>query len=406
MAQAKPLKDQGYTRYANDCCDGIFVENILLTNFRNYDSVKLDLATTRPEPVVLFGKNGAGKTNLLEALSYLSSGRGLRSSRLADVAQHKADGSWAVAAEVQGYLGASKIGTGITATNNGNVDDGEASARRIVRLDGATVSGPAALSDIISMVWLTPKMDRIFLEASSGRRKFFDRFVQGLHPNHARNLGAYERTMRERMNLLSENNLNQIDPSWLQALEKRMAENGVAIAAARNETLAHLVAQIKQQSEGAFPNAILSLSGFLEDLLFERSALEVEDNFIGELARTRGLDKATGRTSIGPHKTDLLVHHQKKDLPARLCSTGEQKALLIGIVLADVRLQRSLSGQAPILLLDEISAHLDEQRRAHLFEELIELNCQAWLTGTEEALFSSLAGKSKFLSVSDGNIEI
>ena len=407
MAQAKILKDQNYNRFTSSCSDGIFVENILLTNFRNYNSVKLDLALDEPTPVVLFGKNGAGKTNLLEALSYLSAGRGLRGARLSEVANNQGDGNWAVSAEIQGYLGAVKVGTGIMSNN---IAEGEGQQkqndRRIVRLDGNAVSGPAALSDIISMVWLTPKMDRLFLESGSGRRKFFDRFVQGLHPDHARHLGAYERTMRERIALLSENNGRRADPSWLQALEKRMAEHGVALAAARNETLAHLTAQIEKQPDGAFPKADMALDGLLENHLHDSSALEVEDNFIKALAAARESDKATGRTSIGPHKADLLVSHQIKNMPARLCSTGEQKALLIGIVLANVRLQRALSGQAPILLLDEISAHLDEKRRVHLFDELVELNCQAWLTGTDESLFSALAGKAKFLSVSSGNIHM
>lgn len=406
MVQAKPMKTQGYNHYNDDCSSGIFVENVLLTNFRNYQSLKIDVSLDGASPVVLFGQNGAGKTNLLEALSYLTSGRGLRGAKLSEVARNSGDGNWAVAAEVQGHSGSMKLGTGIVQSL---VDEHSKEAkqidRRVVRIDGQPASGPAALAEILSMVWLTPKMDRLFLEGASGRRKFFDQFVQGLHPDHSRHLGAYERTMRERLAILGDND-RRADPSWLQALEKRMAEHGVALAAARNETLAHLTGQILSQSDGAFPNAKLSLDGLLENQLENQFALEVEDNFAKELERARGIDKATGRTSVGPHKTDMIVHHVKKDMPAKMCSTGEQKALLIGIILADVRLQRSLCGQAPILLLDEVSAHLDENRRASLFDELIDLKCQAWLTGTDESLFSSLNGKARFLSVSNGSVDI
>ena len=382
---------------AGEC---LTVHRLALNNFRNYGDLALELPVDAARPVVLYGGNGAGKTNLLEALSYLAPGRGLRGARLQDVAKIDGNGTWAVSILGNTKSGHIRIGTGLVAALNAPRDGDRAGDRRTVRIDGEGAAGPAVLSSYFSIVWLTPRMDRLFLDAQSGRRKFFDQMVCGLHPDHARHIGSYERTMRERIKLLSDG--YRPDPVWLSALEKRMAEHGVAVAAARNDALSHLAHQIDTQPEGAFPKADIALDGFLEALLSDLSALEVEEHFAVRLEASRSEDARSHRTGLGPHRTDLLVTHRPKVMPARLCSTGEQKALMVGLVLADARMQRAMSGYAPMLLMDEVSAHLDDERRAALFDELTELGSQAWLTGTDAHLFQSLKGRASFFYVDGG----
>lgn len=368
------------------------VTRLVLTDFRNYRETRLTLAT---EPVVLTGPNGAGKTNLLEGLSFLAPGRGLRGAKLAEIDRRPsagcpdAAGGWAVAASVATRRGPLRIGTG---------RDAAAGERRVVRIDGEPARGQAALGERLGIVWLTPAMDRLFLEGPGGRRRFLDRLVLGLDPAHASRVAAYDQALRERSRLLRD---GPADPAWLAALEEVMAEQGVAVAAGRRETVQRLD-QVCAESEGPFPRARLTLAGTVEDWLGAMPALAVEAMFAAALAANRPSDAQAGGALIGPHRADLSVSLPEKGIPAEHASTGEQKALLISILLAHARLQRSVRGEPPILLLDEIAAHLDASRRAALFDALLRLDSQAWLTGTDEASFTRLRSRAQFLSVHDG----
>ena len=400
---------------------GLAVHRLVLSYFRNYQNARLELPEGFMGPVVLIGQNGSGKTNLLEALSFLMPGRGMRSAKLSDVCHIGAAMPWAVAARVQGRSDEAQLGTGLDARtmaairekqaetspdddDNGFDSDSETlSERRVVKINGEAASGPAALSDHMSVTWVTPRMDRLFLEGASVRRRFFDRIVSGLHGDHNRHLNAYEKAMRERMRLISDR-YKQPDTAWVSALERRAAAEAVIIVANRLDALAHLRGQIDDHGTGPFPKADLALDGVLEAALSSKPALEVEELFRQILADNRGRDGASGRAHDGPHKSDFTAFHVAKEMPARMCSTGEQKALVLGIVLAAARMERALEGHAPIILLDEVAAHLDQERRAALFDELQELGSQVWLTGTEAALFSPLQGKAAMFNVCNGEI--
>lgn len=393
---------------------GPMIERLMLSNFRNYVELTLDIEaagdTDHGQTVVLAGENGAGKTNLLEAISYLSPGRGLRGARLSDVTRQGARRPWAVSARLATKAGLRQIGTGLQVAvaspggsgaadkNDGDLNTPDVSGRdrpadrttdrRSVRIDGESAR-PADLGGIYSMIGLMPRMDRIFMDGASDRRRFFDQFVLALHPGHGRQLASADRALRERMRLLSQNGGNA-DPAWLSALEQQIAEHAVAIAAARNDTLDHLAGFIEAAPDTAFPSAEIALEGTLETLLRDQAALAVEDTYLGMLRDQRGEDARSGRTATGPHRSDLRVTHSAKNMPARQCSTGEQKALLIGLVLANAAMLRAVTGVAPILLLDEVAAHLDEPRRKSLFEGVRALRCQAWMTGTDMSLFDAL----------------
>lgn len=368
------------------------LSRLVVTDFRSY--VRAEIALDG-RPVVLTGENGAGKTNLLEAISLLSPGRGLRGASYAEIARQGGAGGWAVAATVETQEGPVRIGTGIEPGS-------EVARSRTVRIDGAPAAGAGALARHVRVVWLTPAMDRLFLEGASDRRQFLDRLVMGFDPAHGTRVNAYERSLRERNRLLAD---EARDDVWLDALESQMAEHGVAVAAARLETLARLRGAIEAANEVHFPRATLALEGMLEAALAERPAVDVEDEFARHLAASRARDAAAGRTLEGPHRSDLLVRYQAKDREARLCSTGEQKALLIGIVLANARLLAA-RGLAPLLLLDEIAAHLDVERRRALFEEIVGLGLQAFMTGTDPLLFASLGSSAQSLEVRRGIIGI
>lgn len=374
------------------------VTRLVLTEFRNYRSARLDL---EPAPVVLTGPNGAGKTNLLEAVSFLSPGRGLRNARLSEIdrrdsaaavpgARRDGETGWAVAATVSTRRGPVVIGTG-------RISGAE---RRAVRIDGEPARGQVALGERLAVIWLTPQMDRIFADGPFGRRRLLDRLVLGLDPAHAGRAAAYDQAMRERSRLLRD---GPNDRSWLAALEEVMAEKGVAVAAARREAVERLD-RACAKAEGPFPQARLCLDGALEGWLDEMPALDVEDRLKAELAGSRAADALTGGAAVGPHRSDLAVTHAGKGVAAENASTGEQKALLISIVLAHARLQRELRGEAPILLLDEVAAHLDRYRRDALFAALATLDGQAWLTGTDTTLFTPLRDMARFLSVADGTL--
>lgn len=369
------------------------ISKLTLTNFRNYAALSIDLS---PGAVVFSGDNGAGKTNLLEAISLLTPGRGLRRAPYADVAREGSDGGFALHARLDGPDGQVEIGTGITG--------GEAAGEggRKVRINGAPARSADAMLEWLRVVWLTPAMDGLFPGPAADRRRFLDRLVLAIDPGHGQRALDYEKAMRGRNRLLTEGSR---DGAWFDAIETQMAETGVAIAAARAELVRLLAAMIDRlPSSGPFPQADISLFGDLESDVATAPAVDVEERYRAALADGRERDRAAGRTLDGPHRSDLLVRHRPKAMPAELCSTGEQKALLVGIVLSHARLTGEMSGMTPILLLDEIAAHLDAGRRAALFSILEELNCQAFMTGTDAALFSSLRGRAQFLTVDHGTV--
>jgi len=381
----------------------LYVGRLHLTDFRSYRA-----ATLEPEgrSVVLTGPNGAGKTNILEALSFLSAGRGMRGGRLSDAC--RLDGSansqvrrnWTVAARLETPDGTINLGTGLEADVTESVGDGGQKDRRIIRIDGENGSSPAAFNDILQVTWLTPQMDRLFIEAPSGRRRFLDRIVADFHSSHRREVNAYERVMRERNRLLQDGGG---DDSWLSALEGRMAEHGVAVAAARLDAMDRLSGAMAQ-SASCFPKARVRVEGLLEQGLAQGPALAAEDEFRRLLRDNRDRDSRSGRTAAGPHKSDLLVTHRARDMPAALCSTGEQKALLIAITLASARIMANDFGAAPLLLLDEVVAHLDRARRTSLFDELAALGSQVWLTGTDRLLFDGLGDRAGYFRVDNSVI--
>jgi DNA replication and repair protein RecF len=364
------------------------VTRLRLTDFRSYDSFRFDGDS---RPVVLTGPNGAGKTNLLEAVSYLAPGRGLRGARLSDVDRRNGKGGWAVAATVQTQEGPVDVGTGRDAGNT----------RRTVRISNNPAQSQAALAEFVSVVWLTPQMDRLFTDGASARRRFLDRLVYGFDPSHASRVNAYDHAMRERARLLK---AGRRDNAWLSALEDAMAEHGVAVAAARLSLCDHL-SEISVAADGPFPRARIAAAGTLEDDLQNGPALAAEDRLRAALADNRGLDADSGRTTEGAHRSDLAVAHIGKDMPAELCSTGEQKALLIAIVLAHARLLAQHNGVTPLLLLDEVAAHLDIERRRALFADILEQGAQAWLTGADAALFDELSPRdAAFYHVQDASL--
>lgn len=367
------------------------VTRLTLTDFRNYGHMRLE--PSRPL-VALAGANGAGKTNLLEAVSLLVPGRGLRGAEFSALARQGGPGQWAVAAHVVTPTGDMQVGT---AWQPG--EDGEAASTRSVMIDGLTQRSAGALTGLLRMVWLTPAMDRLFQGAPGDRRRFLDRMVMLFDAEHASRVNAFEKLMRERNALLSENNP---DGAWLASLEVQMAESAVAVAAARLAAVGILARHVAlSEHHGPFPWAALSITGAMEDLVMQHPAVEAEDIYRRDLARGRAADRAAGRALAGPHRSDLHVVHGPKAMPAELCSTGEQKALLIGLILAQARAAKSLFGASPMLLLDEIAAHLDPARRTALFGLLETLGSQVFMTGTEVSLFDG-AGASTVVYLVDG----
>ncbi len=370
------------------------IHRLGLTHFRNYRAASLQ---TRGEVVVLVGPNGAGKTNCLEAISFLSPGRGLRRATLEDVADNQGDGSWAVSAEVEGALGLATLGTGIDAPGS----DGAATSRRC-RIDREPVGSATAFGDHLRMVWLTPAMDGLFMGAASERRRFFDRLVLAIDSEHSSRVSALDRSLRSRNRLLEVRNY---DDHWCDAIERETAELAVAVAATRGQTATKLAAMLRARGEASvFPSAQIMLDGWMENALNTEPATAVEDRYRQILRDNRARDAAAGRTLDGPHLTDLQVIYAPKSMPARDASTGEQKALLIGLVLAHANLVAEMTGITPLLLLDEVVAHLDPGRRTALFDELTKLGAQVWMTGADPAAFAEIGAAGEIFDVDSGRI--
>jgi DNA replication and repair protein RecF len=371
------------------------IARLILQDFRTYAS--LDLTVSRPL-VALVGENGAGKTNVLEAISLFMPGRGLRRAELSEMARNEGPGSFAISVTLDAPYGEHRLGTGLEPQGE------NARASRICRIDGMPASSPTAFAEYLRIVWLTPDLDALFRGAAGDRRRFLDRLVLAVDAEHGTRVNALERALRSRNRVLEE---NPDDRLWLDALEREVAELAIAVAAARRETverLASLILETREQ-ESPFPFAMMGLEGEIDALVATLPAVDAEDRYRAILRDYRSRDRAAGRTLVGPQASDLLVRHGPKDIPANTASTGEQKALLIGLVLAHARLVASMSGIAPFVLLDEVAAHLDPRRRAGLYDALQSLGGQVWMTGADPGLFAELQGRADILQVSAGVIE-
>lgn len=371
------------------------VSRIVLSDFRSYGA--LDVATGAGRTIVVTGENGSGKTNLLEAISMFAQGRGLRRADLAACARRPGSGGFAVSVELATPDGALQFGTALEPAQ------GEAPAQRRHRLDREPVSSARAFADHLRIVWLTPAMDSLFSGAPGERRRFLDRLVLAVDAEHGTRVAALERALRQRNRVLEDG--YRADTSWLEAIEREVAALAVAVASARQETVARLAALLAARRDSAFPWAEIALAGEIEALCAEHPALEVEDRYRAMLRASRGQDAAAGRTLVGPQSSDLLVRHGPKTTEAALCSTGEQKALLVGLILAHARLVAEGSGLAPVILLDEIAAHFDARRRTALFAELAGLPSQVWMTGADEAAFAELH-EARHLRVVPGHVTV
>lgn len=389
---ASPKTSQAETHDSAGQPQRLWIERVRATDFRNYETLALDLDE---RPVVLTGPNGAGKTNLLEALSLLAPGRGLGRAQFGEMTRRGARGGWAVSVKLHCASGLVEIGTGFNSAD-------ETSARS-VRIDGNSIRGTSTLGQYVRTVWLTPAMDGLFTGAAGERRRFLDRLIQSLDPGYRTCVSRFERAMSQRNRLLEN---GETSAALYEGLETQMAETGVAMAAARLDTVARLGGGTDEERHGnAFPWAVLALEGVLEQRLQSEAAVDTEDAYREMLGRSRKRDRAAKRTLEGPHRCDLIVGHGPKSAPARSCSTGEQKALLIGLVLAHARLVKQQSnGFAPLILLDEIVAHLDADRRAGLFGELQRLEAQAWMTGTDRTHFESWGENAQLLNVDNGSV--
>ncbi len=372
------------------------IRRLTLTNFRSYHAAQIEIGARM---VVLVGPNGAGKTNMIEAISFLAPGRGLRRATLDDVAFAEGNGSWAVSADVEGALGLATLGTGIEPPAGDIVQ-----TSRKCRIDREPVSSAAAFADHLRVVWLVPAMDQLFNGPASERRRFLDRLVLAVDADHMTRVNALERALRSRNRLLED---PRADPHWLDAIEHETAELAVAVTALRAETVRRLAASLlaRRAAASPFPSAEIALDGWMENLVALHPAVEIEDRYRAVLKENRPRDAAAGRTLDGPHLTDLAVTFASKGIAAADASTGEQKALLIGLVLAHSGLIAEMSGFAPILLLDEVVAHLDPLRRAALYAELDSLGAQVWITGADAAAFTEIAGKAAVFEVRPGQIE-
>lgn len=384
------------------------VTRLTLTDFRNYAFLRINAGT---EPVVISGDNGAGKTNILEAISFLTPGRGLRGARLSDLKRLSFEEesqissvSWAIAADIFKGEEAHKIATAVEPAlrdvNDDEADEPRSFERRIVKIDGLKVSSQAELGNYLSAIWLTPQMDRLFRGGSQPRRSFLDRLVYDFDTEHAKRISSFEHLYKDWYRLLKE---GKQDAFWLGSLEENMASYGVAIAAARREQIARLNTFIEHEPDDVFPSVRLELDGAIERMLDTMPAIEVEDRYL-DILRKQRRNVIYNDSIEGVNRTDFKVFYRKKGMPADLCSTGEQKSLLISIILAQSKCQSLYKGFAPIMLLDEVVAHLDDLKREALLSKIRELNVQAWITTTNPDLFESLRGNAQFLRVEDNQI--
>ena len=377
---------------------------LVLTEFRNYKSAQLKCDV---RPVVLTGDNGIGKTNILEAISFLSPGRGLRRAKLSDVRRsHGHDPlfsqssprlpalcqTWGVAVTLSTPQGDWDIGTGLEIQDN--------KERRVVKVNSALLKSQTRLNDYLHVLWLTPQMDRLFQEGASTRRRFLDRLVYGLDSDHASRVTRYEHYMRERSHILKNGGR---DLYWLDALESKMSAEGIAICVARLQFIERLL-QTRTWTLNNFPQADMALSGEIESFLLKSSALESEDQFKALLKKSRAYDRESGHASFGPHRSNFSIIYRTKNRDASSCSTGEQKALLISVIFATARLQRLQEQGVPLMLLDEVIAHLDEEKREALFDEILALKTQAWMTGTDLEMFKSFNNKVQHFQIENGII--
>ncbi len=371
------------------------IRRLTLTNFRSYRAAQIEIGDG---PVVLTGQNGAGKTNLIEAISFLVPGRGLRRATLDEAAFTEGDGSWAISAEVEGALGLATLGTGIEAPA-----EGQSANSRQCRIDREPVGSAAAFADHLRAIWLVPSMDGLFAGPASERRRFLDRLVVAVDAEHRSRVSALERALRSRNRLLEE---PRPDTHWLDAIEHETAELAIAVAALRVETVRRLQGALaaSKNVQSPFPFAQIALQGNVEAMMNDLPASEAEDRYRAILRGNRARDAAAGRTLEGPHLSDLAVVHGPKGIPAADASTGEQKALLIRLVLAHAALLADMTGYAPLLLLDEIVAHLDPVRRAALFRELEELGTQVWMTGADPLPFAEIADRAQVFEVAGGQV--
>ncbi len=372
---------------------GLFLARLRLTNFRSWQGLD---ARFDASLICIAGENGAGKTNLLEAISLLAPGRGLRGARMGELGRQEEGVGlpWAAAGRFETRAGPMEIGTG--------TDPEGATERRIYRLDGQALRSQAMLAERMAAVWITPQMDRLFQEGASGRRRFLDRLVWALEPGHAREVAAHDNAMAERNRLLAE---GRADPAWLAGLEDAMARHAVAVAAARRALMLRLNAELAAgRATGAFPAARLDITCPITAGLAENPALAVEDALRQGLATDRRRDAAAGGAARGAHKADLSLIHMPKGISAEFCSTGEQKALLVSVVLAHATLIAEARGFAPLLLLDEVAAHLDPTRREALFAALAALPAQVFMTGTDAEVFAPLAGIGQVFGAGDGRL--
>jgi DNA replication and repair protein RecF len=371
---------------------------ILRLSLNNFRSYRAAILTAGERAVVLVGPNGAGKTNILEAISFFAPGRGLRRATLDEVAFSEGDGSWAVSAEVEGAFGLATLGTGIEAPHG----EEQASAR-LYRIDREPAGSAADFAEHLRIVWLTPAMDGLFTGPASERRRFLDRLVLAVDASHSSRVSALERSLRSRNRLLED---AQADAHWLDAIEHETAELAVAVAALRAETMNRLQTALAESRGAAttFPFAEIALKGWMEEAIASQTASEVERRYRAILRDSRGRDAAAGRTLDGPHLTDLHVVYGPKGIPASDASTGEQKAVLIRLVLAHGALLAGMTGHAPLLLLDEVVAHLDPGRRRALFEALAELGAQVWMTGADPQAFADVASAAQIVDVTPGHV--
>lgn len=386
------------------------VKRLTLVNFRNYKYLRLDL--NKPF-IVLSGQNGSGKTNILEALSFLSQGRGLRGAKLSEIKTfdflantlpapvYINNNGWSVSAHIQKLNDEFSVGTALeTSVKEIDYNETKEVERRIIQINNQKISSQNILGEHLSMIWVTPQMDRLFQGSPQNRRNFLDRIVCSFDVNHSKRLSAFDNLYRQWLHILKSGNINT---NWLQSLEEKMSENGVAIAAARNEYISKLNNFIKENPDDIFPSAYLELDGTIEKLLENKPAVFVEDFYRDSLLKLRKsiLYNDEAQNII---KTDLKAIYTKKNVPANLCSTGEQKSLLLSIILAQAKCLLSYRSFPPILLLDEVGAHIDEVKKAALLDKIKELKTQTWLTTTNMFDFMNIKEFSQFFEICDNKV--